>query len=86
MKLKVSDFEFLFQKHFLVSFVTPAQRLVRGIVNRRHVKSLDLPMVEIWEESNPFSVNLRSMQVFPTPESPSMSSLNKTSYCLAILN
>lgn len=43
-----------------------------------------LPMVEICEGSNSPSVNLRSMHVFPTPESPSMSSLNNTSYCLAM--
>lgn len=41
-------------------------------------------MVEIWEGSNSLSVNLRNMHVFPTPESPSMSSLNNTSYCLAM--
>lgn len=42
------------------------------------------PMVEICEGSNSLSVNRRSIHVFPTPESPSMSSLNNTSYCLAM--
>ncbi|TNN87273.1 hypothetical protein EYF80_002475 [Liparis tanakae] len=41
-------------------------------------------MVEMCEGSKQFSVNLRSMHVFPTPESPSISSLNSTSYCLAM--
>lgn len=43
-----------------------------------------LPMVEMCEGSNSPSVNLRNMHVFPTPESPRSSSLNKTSYCLAM--
>lgn len=45
----------------------------------------DLPIVEICVGLNSLSVNLRSMQVFPTPESPSMSSLTKTSYCFAMI-
>ena len=43
-----------------------------------------LPMVEMCDGSNSLSVNLRNMHVFPTPESPSMSSRNNTSYCLAM--
>ena len=33
----------------------------------------------------PSSVNLHNMDVLPTPESPSMRSLIRTSYCFAIL-
>lgn len=43
-----------------------------------------LPMVEMCVVSKSLSVNRRNMQVFPTPESPSMSSRNKKSYCLAM--